>query len=139
MVRRVELQFKGKTRQVEFEALNQSSVTIRIDGDPFLVELEGLDVGRPRVRSIRPLRHSRPTGLTGQDNNPQIISAPMVGKIVSVEVVSGETVEPGMVVCVLEAMKMEQSITCSRAGVVKEIRVQPGDSIAQGDVLIVLE
>ena len=50
-----------------------------------------------------------------------------------------ESVDAGQAVLVLEAMKMENHINAERAGTVKEIRVQAGDTVGTGDVLIVVE
>jgi biotin carboxyl carrier protein len=56
-----------------------------------------------------------------------------------VSVQEGEIAGAGVEVCVLETMKMEQSIRSSIAGVIKEVKVEAGDSVAAGDVLVELE
>jgi len=63
----------------------------------------------------------------------------MQGTILSVEVGAGETVSAGDVVCVLEAMKMENDVTASAGGCVAEVAVSEGDSVDQGDTLLRLE
>jgi acetyl-CoA/propionyl-CoA carboxylase biotin carboxyl carrier protein len=63
----------------------------------------------------------------------------MQGTIVNVQVAVGDHVEPGQAVCVLEAMKMENQVDSEVAGTVTEVRVQPGDTVGAGDVLIVVE
>ena len=50
----------------------------------------------------------------------------------------GDEVEVGQAVCVLEAMKMENNITAEKAGTVAEIKVQPGQSVGAGDVVVVI-
>ena len=50
----------------------------------------------------------------------------------------GDTVAVGQTLVVLEAMKMENNIDSDRAGVVKSIKVNRGDSVLEGDVLITL-
>ena len=67
------------------------------------------------------------------------ITAEMQGTILSVEVGAGETVSAGDVVCVLEAMKMENDVTASAGGCVAEVAVSEGDSVDQGDTLLRLE
>ena len=49
------------------------------------------------------------------------------------------TVEAGQAVLVLEAMKMENHINAEASGTVREVRVQEGDTVGTGDVLVVIE
>jgi glutaconyl-CoA decarboxylase len=63
----------------------------------------------------------------------------MPGKILDVKVTVGAAVKSGDVVLMLEAMKMENEIFAPEAGTVKEVRVNKGDSVDTGAVLIVLE
>ena len=63
----------------------------------------------------------------------------MPGRVMSVMVRPGDTVNAGDEVCVVEAMKMEQSIMAHRDGVVKTVFVQPLDSVNANDPLVELE
>jgi propionyl-CoA carboxylase alpha chain len=65
--------------------------------------------------------------------------APMPGSVVSIAVEPGATVDAGAFVLVLEAMKMQHTVTAPHAGVVSEINVRVGDQVAAGDVLAVVE
>ncbi len=67
------------------------------------------------------------------------VSADMQGTILSVEVTEDDTIEAGDVVCVLEAMKMENDITCERGGTVSQVCVSAGDSVDTGDPIVILE
>jgi acetyl-CoA/propionyl-CoA carboxylase biotin carboxyl carrier protein len=67
------------------------------------------------------------------------VTAPMTGKIVSVKVKKGDTVQAGETLCVLEAMKMENEIISTRAGTVQKISVSEGSTVNEGDTLIILE
>ncbi len=69
----------------------------------------------------------------------ETIDAEMQGTILSVDVSEGDTVEAGDVICVLEAMKMENDVVSERGGTVKEVAIEEGQSVNQGDVLVVLE
>jgi pyruvate carboxylase subunit B len=66
------------------------------------------------------------------------IEAPMPGMIIRYEVKEGDTVEEGDVVLILEAMKMENSITAPAAGTVLSIPFKSGDSVQKGDTLAVI-
>ena len=63
------------------------------------------------------------------------IVTPMQGTVLAVEVAEGDEVEPGQVVCVVEAMKMENEITSPRAGTVSELSVEPGQPVTTGQVI----
>lgn len=65
--------------------------------------------------------------------------SPMPGKVIAILVRPGDQVSAGDEVCVVEAMKMEQSIRAYRDGVVKTVHVQPMDSVRANDPLIELE
>jgi propionyl-CoA carboxylase alpha chain len=65
--------------------------------------------------------------------------APMPGTVISVAVEAGHGVEAGQTVLVLEAMKMQHTVTAPQAGVVTEIDVRPGAQVAAGEVLAVVE
>jgi acetyl-CoA/propionyl-CoA carboxylase biotin carboxyl carrier protein len=66
------------------------------------------------------------------------VAAQMQGTIIKVLVSEGDVVEVDQVLCVLEAMKMENPISSDRAGTVKELRVSVGDSLGAGDVVAVI-
>ena len=66
------------------------------------------------------------------------VCAPMPGTIVRVNVSQGQAVKAGDVLCVLEAMKMENDITAPKAGTVTQVVAAKGSSVSSGDVLIVI-
>ncbi len=65
--------------------------------------------------------------------------APMPGTVVTVAVEQGAAVEAGQTVLVLEAMKMQHTVTAPTAGTVTEIDVRAGAQVAAGEVLAVVE
>jgi len=69
----------------------------------------------------------------------EIIEAPLPGKIMSVEVTVGNTVEEGGVICVIEAMKMENPILSPARGSVIEVAVSPGQVVKTGEKIAVIE
>ena len=66
------------------------------------------------------------------------ITAPLPGVIVSLAVKEGDSVKAGQTVAVLEAMKMENDIQSEYDGVVSAVKVNPGDSILEGAVIVTI-
>lgn len=63
----------------------------------------------------------------------------MPATVVSVAVVVGEVVSAGATLVILESMKMEQAVTAGVAGTIRTITVDPGDTVAEGDPLVILD
>jgi biotin carboxyl carrier protein len=66
-------------------------------------------------------------------------TSPMPGVIVSVSVKQGDQVVPGDEICVLEAMKMQQTLRAEWAGIVREVHVETGQQMQGGDPIVTLE
>ncbi len=66
------------------------------------------------------------------------ITCPMPGTIVKVPVKAGQAVKKGEILCVFEAMKMENEVMAPRDGVVSSVAVSEGASVNSGDLLLVL-
>lgn len=135
---------------VEVGNLSQSPTLVVVDGETFAVEIE-TDAGPAPPPSRRgrpagglvlpdgPAAAASPPGSGAPAVDDDILRSPMPGRVMSVLVRPGEAVSAGDEVCVVEAMKMEQSIRAHRAGVVKTVFVQPLDSVNANDPLVELE
>ena len=86
-----------------------------------------------RVASAR--RRSRRGGAAGED----AVVSPMQGTVLAVEVAEGDEVRAGQVLCIVEAMKMENEVHAHRDGVVVELSVAAGQSVTTGQVICVVE
>ncbi len=72
------------------------------------------------------------------ETSEAMVRAPMPGLVLAVPVEVGASVTRGQTVIVLEAMKMENDLSSPRAGIIKEVRVSKGQTVNQGDVLVVV-
>lgn len=68
----------------------------------------------------------------------EVVAAPMPGTILKVNVTAGQAVKAGDVLCVLEAMKMENDITAPKDGTVSQVVTSKGASVSTGDALVVI-
>jgi acetyl-CoA/propionyl-CoA carboxylase biotin carboxyl carrier protein len=86
----------------------------------------------------RPPRRERSVRGGGGAAGPTLAS-PLQGTVFKVAVEQGAEVEEGALICVIEAMKMENEITAHRAGKVTELAIKEGDSINSGDPICTIE
>jgi len=121
-------------------AASPASVTLEDDGvrTTYDVAVTGdvVDVDSPRghVRLARVPRFTDPADAVASGS----LLAPMPGTVIRVAVEAGARVEAGQPVLVLEAMKMQHTVSAPHAGVVTEIDVEPGAQVAAGEVLAVV-
>jgi len=83
-----------------------------------------------------PKRERRSGGDAG--SSTEVLPAPLQGTVFKVVVEKGAEVAEGDLICVIEAMKMENEITAHRAGTVTELPISEGDSVSSGDTLAVI-
>ncbi len=160
-----EAQINGKPVQLELERSRNRSIspsTIKIGARKFKLELEKIVRNAPfelkiegvlfkaelkeptseivNKTNIAEAAATKPAS-TGKELHTQegVLVAPMAGKIVSVKVKKGDSVEVGDVVCILEAMKMENEILANKSGKVSEINLVSGKPVRVGDILAIIE
>ncbi len=92
---------------------------------------------RPVVVKDRSIAPSVPAAEKADRSNPDHVAAPFSG-VVSVNVVTGDTVEAGQTIATIEAMKMEAAITAPKAGTVARMAVSDTAQVEGGDLLLVL-
>ncbi len=116
---------------------------------PFAVKVEGVlfqaELKEPTSETMikTPIAEAAATMPEPASKEPQtqegVLVAPMAGKIISVKVKKGDHVQVGDVVCILEAMKMENEILASKSGKVSEITLVEGKPVRDGDILAIIE
>lgn len=127
-------------------SIEDGVANVTVNGQEFTgVAIEGLakkNKSMPRV-APRPAAGDAPVvaaprpASTGGAGTP--IKSPLPGVILDVFVKEGDAVKAGQRLMLLEAMKMENNIDADRGGVVKQILVQQGATVMEGDSLIIIE
>ncbi len=133
----------GTPRRLDWPPPPKSSkaraFNIRLNGEVYQVEVDPV---RPARAAAPPADRARTaagrSAVDGRASGLTAIEAPMPGIVARYEVEEGQRVEAGDTIVVLEAMKMENSLTSPAAGSVKSLPVSPGASVAKGDVLAVV-
>ncbi len=107
---------------------------VEVNGKRF--EVRVLDPEPPwRELARRRAERSRGGGAAGSD----AIVSPMQGTVLSVAVADGDEVASGAVICIVEAMKMENEVRAPHAGIVRDLSIAAGAAVATGQVICVLD
>jgi acetyl-CoA/propionyl-CoA carboxylase biotin carboxyl carrier protein len=107
---------------------------VEVDGRRFAVTV--LEPEPPWVELAR-RRRERSEGDAGSGKDA--LASPMQGTVLAVLVAEGDEVAAGQLVCIVEAMKMENEIHAHRAGTVKQLAVAPGQAVTTGQVICIVE
>jgi acetyl-CoA/propionyl-CoA/long-chain acyl-CoA carboxylase, biotin carboxylase, biotin carboxyl carrier protein len=116
------------------QRLRPQLVPVELDGRRFEVRVH---VPEAPWSALARARQERAAAVAGADGGAVV--SPMQGTVLKVEVAEGDTVEAGQVICVVEAMKMENEIAAHIAGIVRELAIAPGAAVSSGQVLCLLE
>lgn len=125
---------------------------IVVNGNSYIVDVEELAAGQaPAPVATAPAAAPAPKAAPAPAAAPaaapkaaaapagaEAIKSPMPGTINAVNVTAGQAVKKGDILCILEAMKMENEIMAPRDGVVASVNVSKGATVASGDVLLSL-
>jgi acetyl-CoA/propionyl-CoA carboxylase biotin carboxyl carrier protein len=110
--------------------------TVEVDGRRFEVRVSDPE---PAWRELARRRRERVRAGDGGGAAADAVVAPMQGTVLAVSVAEGDAVEAGQVICIVEAMKMENEVHAHRDGVVSELSVEPGRPVSTGQVICRLE
>ena len=148
------LKINGHNYSVQIDDVNEASTVahVVVNGVDYEVEIEGAKastVSKPQVAPAPKSANSAMITPSSATPSPRIaavapssgysVKCPLPGTVLSVKVAAGDTIAAGQTLVVLEAMKMENNIDADRGGVVKQVLVQQGATVMEGDVLIVIE
>ncbi|WP_165070932.1 biotin/lipoyl-containing protein [Paludisphaera rhizosphaerae] len=124
---------------------------ITVDGKLYEVDVEVSEPERAKPGFVAPIGQVRvPAAPVAPTASPsaavekvadesKVCRSPFAGTVSRVEAQVGQKIEPNGVLVVIEAMKMETSITAPAAGKIAKINVAAGDAVKQGQVLVEFE
>jgi len=126
----------GQVRKVIIDG-EEFEVDVEIDGESYRATIEGqtFEFQIPESKGGAP----RKRGGGGGRKRSGTVSASMPGKVVTVEVSVGESVEEGQTVLILEAMKMQNEVAAPITGTVSAVHCEDGMNVEANVPLIVIE
>ena len=105
---------------------------VKVNGKEYVVELESLEENNKHIESA-------PVNAAPQASGDGVeFKAPMAGTILDVKVCVGQSIKAGDVLCILEAMKLENEVVSDVAGVIKEVKVSKGTQVTNGQVIFII-
>ena len=116
-------------------AVREAVRSVEVDGRRFEVRLLRPE---PAFAELARRRRERERGRGAAGAGKDAVVSPMQGTVLAVEVEEGDEVEAGQVLCIVEAMKMENEVRAHRAGRVTELSVAAGQPVKTGQVICVV-
>lgn len=130
-VRKFQIKVNGVAYEVEVEETTGSA--------PAAAPVAAAAPAAPAAPAPRPVVPAAPAAAAAPAAGSEVIKAPMPGTILSFSVAVGDTVKKGQVLCILEAMKMENEIVAPRDGTIAGIHSGKNSSVNAGDALVSLQ
>jgi acetyl-CoA/propionyl-CoA carboxylase, biotin carboxylase, biotin carboxyl carrier protein len=130
----------GRESRAPDATLETASETLgaMLAGDVVHVDVAGRSVSF-RLAPAPDVDRAARAAASHAGGGPAEIVAPMPGAILAVHGSVGQAVDAAAPIATLEAMKMEHEVTTPIAGTIAELRARPGDQVARGDVLAIVE
>ncbi|HAZ02818.1 MAG: acetyl-CoA carboxylase biotin carboxyl carrier protein subunit [Bacteroidetes bacterium GWF2_42_66] len=136
----------GNQYETEILTIEDNIAEIEINGTLYKVEVD------KEIKPVKTPKLVRPVAVPSTDSHPSVaktsspsgpkgtgsIKSPLPGVILEVFVREGDEVKMGQKLLLLEAMKMENNIEADKVGKVVSILKNKGDSVMEGDVLIII-
>jgi biotin carboxyl carrier protein len=139
-----EVRVDGKTYKVELPKIEREKlVPVRVEEATFKVQVrnsrtQATTTFQPSFQPALQAPAKRVQTSRQMESVEGAVTAPMTGKIVSIRVKKGDQVKLNQVLCIIEAMKMENEIAATRAGTVQDVNVTEGSPVSEGDTLVVI-
>ena len=128
----------GNDYNVDVHGIEENLARLEVNGTPYNVELHRQIKASKTPTLVRPVIRPQvsPDIQKREGGSSHPILAPLPGSITKLMVGKGDIVEKGQLLLIMEAMKMDNQVLADRAGVVENLRVQQGDAVLQGDIIM---
>lgn len=143
-MRNFKFNIRGNNYEVEVLRIEGNMAEIEVNGTPYHVEIERRKTESKTPILVRSAIPNNPTAdnvkiKAGAEALLSKITAPLPGQIIQILVKPGDQVKRGQKLLVYEAMKMENNLLAEKDGTIKVVKVNLGDNVLQGDLLIEME
>jgi biotin carboxyl carrier protein len=135
MINKLKVRIESHWYLVEVGDLEGDEVEVIVDGQRFEVNLDK-DVKLESISSSPVLSNTKDKSLTKDNSNPRgSFKTPMPGSVIDILVKEGDEVSDSQDICIIESMKMQQTLKADFVGTITEILISSGDQVLDGDEL----
>ena len=129
---KVTVKIDGQIYDVEIKDINKRPIVAIVDGETFEIQPE-TELGASFPSEPAPVKAK---ATSTQPISGKALLAPLPGTVTEIFVLPGARVEIGQPVCVIEAMKMKNTIRADRSGTIANVSISPGQSVKHKQVLV---
>lgn len=135
---KMNVKIQDKAFEVEVGDIHARPIQVNVDGEDFEVWPEGSSrpVSTPIPAAPQPAMAAAPLNAALKAASSNAVIAPIPGVIIEIKVNEGESVTRGQELCILEAMKMKNSIRAGHDGIINKIYISTGTQVQQGILLM---
>lgn len=126
-MKKLRIYYNGKVHEMAIEEIEEDQLTTSTNTE------ETQSLKTVIERKEEPINVKETASTAGEE-----VESPMPGRIIKINVHVGQRVEYGDALMIVEAMKLENEISCESSGVVKEIKVKVSDMVDSGDVVAII-
>ena len=145
-MKKFKFNIQGNPYEVEILKIEENLAEVQVNGTTLMVEVDKALIPSKTPKLVRtpavPSTDSSPsntrTNPPGGRKGSGVVKSPLPGTIISIFVGVGDTVKIGQRLLILEAMKMENNINSDKEGVVAEIKVKKGESVMEGQIMLII-
>jgi len=138
---KMQVKIDDKTFDVDIDDISARPITVRVDGQVFTVWPETAQsaplqaITQPAASMAQPTANL-PASQPSAGASFSQVRAPIPGVIIEISAKPGDAVAYGQQLCILEAMKMKNSIRASREGIIDQVLISTNDQVNQNQVLM---